>query len=81
VVFTCTFAVKTLWRYPNLFIIIIIIIIILTPVFSSKGMKNNYAMQHKKVQKSSWNEPSQNSHALRWHCIAESKRRVAEIKS
>ena len=25
--------------------------------------------------------PSQNSHAVRWHCIAESERRVAEIKS
>ena len=25
--------------------------------------------------------PSQNSHAVRWHCTAESERRVAEIKS
>ena len=25
--------------------------------------------------------PSQNSHAVRWHCVAESERRVAEIKS
>ena len=25
--------------------------------------------------------PSQNSHAGRWHCTAESERRVAEIKS
>ena len=25
--------------------------------------------------------PSQNSHAVRWHCTAESKRKVAEIKS
>jgi len=25
--------------------------------------------------------PSQNSHAVTWHCTAESKRRVAEIKS
>ena len=25
--------------------------------------------------------PSQNSHAVRWHCTAESKRRVAEINS
>jgi len=24
--------------------------------------------------------PSQNSHAVRWHCTAESKRRVAELK-
>jgi len=25
--------------------------------------------------------PSQNSHAVRWHCTGESERRVAEIKS
>ena len=25
--------------------------------------------------------PSQNSHAVRWHCTAESERRVAETKS
>ena len=25
--------------------------------------------------------PSQNSHAVRWHCTAEPERRVAEIKS
>jgi len=43
----------TLWRYANLFIIIIF----LTPVLNSQGMKKNYAMQYKKVQKSSWNEP------------------------
>jgi len=24
--------------------------------------------------------PSQNSHAVRWHCAAEAERRVAEIK-
>ena len=43
-----------------------------------------YAMQYRKVQKSSWNElppPSQNSHVVRWHCTAESEQRVAEIKS
>ena len=42
-----------------------------------------YATQ--KVQKSSWVEPyssspSQNCHVVIWHCTAESKRRVAEIK-
>ena len=25
--------------------------------------------------------PSQNSHAVRWHCTAESERRVAEVKA
>ena len=29
----------------------------LTPVLNSQGMKKNYAMQYKKVQKSCWNEP------------------------
>jgi len=32
------------------------IIIFLTPVLNSQEMKK-YAMQYKKVQKSSWNEP------------------------
>jgi len=43
----------TLWRYTNLFIIVIIFF---TPVLNSQGRKN-YAVQYKKVQKSSWNEP------------------------
>jgi len=38
-----------------------------------------------KIQKAGMNltshPPSQNSHAVRWHCTAESERRVAEIKS
>jgi len=39
----------------------------LTPVLNSQGMKTNYAIQYKKVQKSSWNEPytsCSNSHAV-----------------
>jgi len=50
-------------------------------------MKKNYAMQYKKKYKNQAGmnltppPPSQNSHAVRWHCIAESERRVAEIKS
>jgi len=42
-------------------IIIIIIIIILTLVLNSQGLKKNYAMQYRKVQKSSWNEPYSSS--------------------
>jgi len=68
-------------------IIIIIIIIILTPVLSSQGMKKLcYAIQKKYKNQAGMNltpppPPSQNSHAVRWHCTAESERRVAEIKS
>jgi len=62
-----------------------IIIIFLTPVLSSQGMKKNYAMQYKKYKNQAGMNltppPSQNSHAVRWHCTAESERRVAEIKS
>jgi len=50
------------------------------------GMKKNYAMQYKKVRNQAGMNitpppPSQNSHAVRWHCTAESERRVAEMKS
>jgi len=53
--------------------------------FLPLGMKN-YAMQYKKYKNQAGMNltpppPSQNSHAVRWHCTAESKRRVAEIKS
>jgi len=63
-----------------------IIIIFLTPVLNSRGMKKlRYAIQ-KKYKNQAGIEPftpppSQNSHAIRWHYTAESKRRVAEIKS
>ena len=50
------------------------------------GNEKNYAMQYKKYKNEAGMNltpppPSQNSHAVRWHCTAESKRRVAEIKS
>jgi len=59
------------------------IIIIFDPGTQFPGIEKNYAMQYKKVQKSSWNEPppSQNSDVARWHCTAESERRVSETKS
>jgi len=62
-----------------------LIIIFWTPVLNSQGMKK-YAMQYKKYKNQAGMNlttppPSQNSHAVRWHCTAESKRRVAEIKS
>ena len=58
----------------------------LTPVLlNSQGMKKiRYAIQ--KIQNQTGMNltppppPSQNSHAVRWHCTDESKRRVAEIK-
>ena len=65
--------------YSTKNVAIIIIIFYLTPVLNSQGMKN-YAMQYKKVQNQAGMNltppPSQNSHAVRWHCTAESKRRV-----
>jgi len=65
--------------------VITIIIVFLTPVLNSQGMKK-YAMQYKKYKNQAGMNlthppPSQNSHTERWHCTAESKRRVAEIKS
>ena len=60
------------------------IIIFLTPVLDSQGMKK-YAMQYKKYNNQAeinlTPPPSQNSHAVRGHCTAESERRGAEIKS
>ena len=44
-----------------------------------------YAIQKKYKNQTGMNlttpPPSQNSHAVRWHCTTESERRVAEIKS
>jgi len=56
----------------------------LTPVLNSQGMKKlRYAIKKYKNQ-AGMNltppPPSQNSYAVRWHCTAESERRVAEIK-
>ena len=78
--------VTTLLRYTNLFIVIIIIIIIFDPgtqfprkekitLCNIKKYKNQAGM------KLTPPPPSQNSHAVRWHCTAESKRRDAEIKN
>jgi len=53
--------VTILWRYTNTFIIIIIIII-----FLNFYLKN--AMQYKKVQKSSWNEPYSSSSFTKQSC-------------
>jgi len=67
-------------------IFIILFIIFLTPVLNSQGIKKLcYAIQKKYKNQAGMNltppPPSQNSHAVRWHCTAESKRIVAEIKS
>jgi len=74
---------NSIWRNTNN--MFIIIIIILTPVLNSQGMKKlRYAIQKKYKNQAGMNltpPPSQNSHAVRWHCISESERRVAEIKT
>jgi len=56
----------------------------LTPVLNSQGMKKlRYAIQKKYKNQAGMNlsppPPSQNIHAVGWHCTAESERRVAEI--
>jgi len=61
-------------------------ICLLLLLFDSQGMKKlRYAIQKKYKNQAGMNltppPPSQNSHAVRWHCIAESERTVAKIKS
>jgi len=48
--------------------------------------EKNYAVQYKKYKNQAGMNltsppSSQNSYAVRWHCTAESERKVAEIKS
>jgi len=67
-------------------IIIIIIIIIFYPGTHFPGNEKNTLCNPTMYKNQAGMNltpppPSQNSHAVRWHCIAESKRRVAEIKS
>ena len=62
------------------------IIIFLTPVLNSQGMKKIALCDTKKYKNEAGMNltpppPSQNSHAVRWHCTTESERRVTEIKS
>jgi len=53
-------------RYYYLFYFILFY---LTPVLNSQGMKKNfYAMQYKKVQKSSWNETYSSSSFTKQSC-------------
>ena len=63
-----------------------IIVIIFTPVLNSQGMKKYTICNTEKYKNQAGMNltpppPSQNSHAVRWHCTAESERRVAELKS
>jgi len=69
-------------------IMIIIIIVFLTPILNSRRMnKITLCSTEKYKNQAGMNltppppPPSQNSHAVRWHCTAESERKVAEIKS
>ena len=62
-----------------------IIIIIFYPGTQFPGMKNTTLCYTEKYKNQAGMNltpppPSQNSHAVRWHCTAESKRRDAEIK-
>jgi len=64
--------------------LIIIIIIILTPVLKFPGNGKITLYNTKKYENPAGMNltpppPSQNSHAVRWHCTAESERRVAGL--
>ena len=66
--------------------LLLLLLLLFWPRYSIPREWKNYAIQYKKVQKNQAGmnltlPPSQNSHAVRWHCTAESERRVAEIKS
>ena len=57
-----------------------------TLVLNSQGMKKITLCNTEKYKNPAGMNltpppPSQNSHAVRWHCTAESQPRVAEIKS
>ena len=74
--------VTTLWHHTNLFIIIIF----LTAGTQFPGNEKITLCNTKKYKNQAGMNltpppPSQNSHAVRCHCSAESERRVAEIKS
>jgi len=73
--------ITTLWRYTNVFIIIIIFF---DPGTQFPGNEKITLCNTKKYKNQAGMNlipppPSQNSHAVRWHCTAESKRTVAEI--
>jgi len=58
-------------------ICLLLLLLFLTSVLNSQGMKKLHAMQYKKVKNHAKMNltpppPSQNSHAVRWHCSAES---------
>ena len=45
-----------------------LLLFFLTPGLNSQGIKKNYAMQYRKVQKSSWNEPYCSSSFTKQSC-------------
>ena len=66
--------------------LLLLLLLFFDPGTRFPANENNYDMQYKKYKNQAGMNltpppPSQNSHAVRWHCIAESERRVAEIKS
>ena len=74
---------STLTRWKKL---LLLLLLFLGPRYSiPREWKNTLCSTKKYKNQAGMNftppPPSQNSHAVRWHCTAESKRRVAEIKS
>jgi len=65
--------------------LLLLLLLFLTTVLNSQGMKKIMLCNTKKYENQAGINltppppPSQNSHAVRWHCTAESERRVAEI--
>ena len=71
----------TLWRYANLFIIIIIFFDPGTQFPRKEKITLCNIKKYKNQAGMNLTPLSQNSHAVRWHCTAESEWRVTEIKS
>jgi len=65
-------------------LLLLLLLLFLTTVLNSQGMKKIMLCNTKKYENQAGINltpppPSQNSLAVRWHCTAESERRVAEI--
>ena len=58
----------SIWRQLEFYLFIIIIIIFFWPRYSIPEERKKYAMQYKKVQKSSWNEPYSSSSFTKQSC-------------
>jgi len=72
--------VTTLWHYTNLFIIIIFYLGTQFPGHEKITLCNTNKYKNQAGMNLVPPTHSQNSHAVRWHCIAELEQRVTKIK-